>query len=62
MRQEIKIDAMFELYDSAPHYCRNDADRVRWLALKSGLTNRISPRDEVQYDQTTASYTIKVKL
>ena len=44
--REIRIDNMLP-FISCPHYCRDDSDKVRWLALKFGFVKAINPKDTV---------------
>jgi len=39
----ISIDNIHDLAGFSPHYCRDNADRARWLAFKLGMTNKIRP-------------------
>ena len=55
--KELKIDALtIHGAISFPRYCRNNADRVRWLALKGGFVDTIRPEDRVSYCLETNSY------
>ncbi len=44
----IKMDNILPLL-TTPHYCRNNEDKVRWLAWKLGHTTVICPADKVRY-------------
>lgn len=44
----IRIDNLLPLIDT-PHYCRNNEEKVRWLAWSQGLISEIRPSDKVVY-------------
>ena len=58
--KEIRIDNILP-FITCPNYCRNNADRIRWLAFKLGFVDIIRPTDEVIYDEQTESYKLMVK-
>ena len=45
---------------SFPTYCRNNADKIKWLALKLGRVSRISSKDKVRYDPSKDEYVLEV--
>lgn len=59
-RKVIEIGNILPFVDT-PHYCRDDADRVRWLALKMGITGAIHTRDPVTHIAEKDCYRLEVK-
>ena len=57
---EISIDAFAVNEGVTPNYCRDNADKVRWLAWTLGFINKIRPQDEVRQDLNTNSYILKI--
>jgi len=57
---KIEIDNLFP-FMVCPHYCRNDSDRVRWFAFKSGLISVIRPMDKVTFIPERNSYKLEVE-
>ena len=63
MLKEIEIDASVLYSATTPSYCRNNADRIRWVALKNGFINTIKPSVQpVEYIPLKDCFRLKVEV
>ena len=57
---KVAIDKFIIDNTKCPNYCRDEADKVCWMALKLGRTDIIRTRDKVSYDSNYNHYVLEV--